>query len=92
MFETQKLKNKQKMFLAQQMFLLICKILTDKTFKASYFHRYVFRFHLIQSANTEFLLMKAQRVLNRSRKCANVCCRKIQVFYSFAIDLQSKQN
>ena len=72
------------------MFLLIWKILTDKTFKASYSHWYVFRFHLIQSANTEFLFMKAQRVLNRSRKCANVCCRKNQVFYSFAIDLQSK--
>ena len=42
----------------------------------SYFHWYVFPFYLVQCANTEFLLIKAQWVLNRSSKCANVRYRK----------------
>ena len=36
--------------------------------------------HLAQSGNTELLLMKTQRVLNRSSKCANMRYRKRQVF------------
>ena len=58
------------------MTLFIWWIRTDKTFSASYFHCYVLLFHNVQSANTEFLLMRAIRVLNRSNKRANVCYRK----------------
>ena len=50
----------------------------------------MFPFHLVQSANTEFLLMKIHRVLNRLSKCANVSCRKNQGFYNFTINSQSK--
>ena len=49
---------------------------------------YVFPFHLVQSANTEFLLMKTQRVLNRSSKCANVRYRKNQVLLWLTINSQ----
>ena len=37
----------------------------------SYFNWYIFPSHMVPSANTEFLLMKTHRVLNRSSKCAN---------------------
>ena len=35
-------------------------------------HTFVFLFHLVQSANIEFLSMKTHRVLNGSSKCAVV--------------------
>ena len=44
------------------------------------FYSSVFPFHLVQSANTRFLLMKTQRVLYRSSECENVCHHKNQVF------------
>ena len=40
----------------------------------------VFPSHLVQSANTELLLAKTQRVLNISNKCPNMRYRKNQVF------------
>ena len=40
----------------------------------------MFSFHLVQSGNAEFLLMKTQGALKRSSECANVCRRKNQVF------------
>ena len=45
-----------------------------------YFNWHVFPCHLVQSTNTEFLLMKAHRVLDRSSKCANVRYRQNEVF------------
>ena len=50
----------------------------------------VFLFHLVQSANTEFLLMKTQRVLNRWNKWAIVRYCKNQVFLLFTINSKSK--
>ena len=50
----------------------------------------MFPFHLVQSANTEFLLMKIHRVLHRLSKYANVSYRKNQGFYNFIINSQSK--
>ena len=50
----------------------------------------MFPFHLLQSVNTEFLLMNTHRVLDRSSKCATVRYRKNHVFYGFTINLQSK--
>ena len=55
----------------------------------SYFKWHVFHFHLVQSANTEFLLMKTHRVLCRLSKCANVLYRRC--FYSFSINSQPKR-
>ena len=49
---------------------------SKKTFKVSYLHWYVFPLHLVQSGNTQFLLMKTHRVLNKWSKCANVRYRK----------------
>ena len=40
-------------------------------------------FHLVQSVNTELLLMNTQRVLNRSSKGENQRYRKNQVFHSY---------
>ena len=51
-----------------------------KPFEASRFHWYMFPFPLVQSANTDFLSMKAQRVLNRSSKRENVHYNKNHVF------------
>ena len=53
------------------------QILTDKTFLSIVYSLHVFTCHLVQSANTEFLLMKTCKVLNRSSKCANVRFSKI---------------
>ena len=53
----------------------------------------MFPFHLVQSANTEFLLTKTNRALNRSSKCANVRYRKSQVclwFYHYFITKTKK--
>ena len=50
----------------------------------------MFPFQLIQSANTDFLLMKTSKVLNRSSKCANGVIAKARSFHSFTINSQSK--
>ena len=51
----------------------------------------MFSSHLVQSENTEFQLMKTQRVLNRSCKCANGRYCKNQVFFTlFLRHLQGK--
>ena len=42
-------------------------------------------FPLDSTANTEFLLMKTQRVLNRSNKCANCVIVKTSCFYNLAL-------
>ena len=46
-------------------------------------------FHLVYSENTEFQLMKTQRVLKWLSKCANVIV-KIRCCFSFTISLQLK--
>ena len=51
----------------------------------------MFHFDMVQFANTEFLLTKPHRVLNRSSKSGNVCYHKNQEFSSFTTNLQSKQ-
>ena len=56
----------------------------------SYFHWYMFPFQLIQSANTDFLLMKTRKVLNRSSKWANGVIVKVRCFHNFTINSQSK--
>ena len=47
-------------------------------------------FHLVQSANIEFLLMKTQRAWNRLRKCVNVRYRENQMYLWFTINLTIK--
>ena len=47
-------------------------------------------FHLVQSANNEFLFMKTHRVLNRLSKCENVRYCENQVLLWFTINSQSK--
>ena len=43
-------------------------------------------FHLFQSANTKFLLIRHSEFLNISSKCANACYRKNQVFLQYTIN------
>ena len=69
--------------------LFLWWICTNKTLPASNFHWYVFTFHLVQSVNIEFMLMKTiESWANRENKQMCVIV-KTRCFYRLAINLQS---